>query len=254
MTIHTNTQPFSTDCMKKRYLSLSAAIMALGLFLQPKAVQAQVNLKSISVGASYWGPSLDYWNNSSFLTQYNGGSGAKLNGSIMPTAAVEVGITKGFSVGGRVGYWSKSASGSLTSGGIDRTEKFTLSIVPVALDLKYTFEKAASTDASDEKPKAAFLTPYVGVSLARYFVNNKFNRQVVNNTGSVDETQAGNNYGFQVFVGAEKQLVKKLYLALDVRYHLGSYNQVVTTESTTTTEKVSLNGLEAGLSLKVKFK
>ncbi|QMW04573.1 hypothetical protein [Spirosoma foliorum] len=239
--------------MNKKYLFLS--VIALAGTLSTRSAQAQVNLKSISVGASYWKPSLDYWNDRSMLTSYNAGAGAKLNGTVMPTAALEIGLTKGLSIGGRVGYWKQSVSSDLSIAGINRNEKFTLSIIPVSLDLKYTFE---GKTAGDETAKKPFLTPYIGVSVARYFINDKFDRTVVNNTGSVSETQAGNNYGVQVFVGAEKQLVKKLYLGLDVRYHLGSYNQVVksaeSTSTTSTTEKVSLNGLEAGLSLRVKFK
>ncbi|MFD2570778.1 hypothetical protein ACFSUS_09055 [Spirosoma soli] len=244
--------------MKNTYLFSAIAVVG-ALLASPAKTQAQVNLKSISVGASYWAPSLDYWNNRSFLIDYNGGQGAKLSGTVMPTAAVEVGLVKGLSVGGRVGYWQKSASSSLSIAGISRSETFKLSIIPVALDLKYTFAKAATVsttkqaDGTEEKPKEPFLTPYIGISVARYFINNDFSRQVVNNSGSLNETQAGNNYGVQVFVGAEKKLVKKLYVGLDVRYHLGSYNQVVRSETTTTTEKVSLNGVEAGLSLRFKF-
>ncbi|AKD56042.1 hypothetical protein [Spirosoma radiotolerans] len=243
--------------MKTNYLFLSIAALVGGLFARPSAVQAQVNLKSISVGASYWKPSLDYWNERSMLLDYNAGKGATFSGGIMPTAALEVGLTKGLSIGGRVGYWKNSVSGDVSVGGTNRSEKLTLSIIPVSLDLKYTFAKAApvstTTKEAGSEPKAPFLTPYLGVSVARYFINNDFSRQVVGNTGSVSETQSGNNYGLQVFVGAEKKLVKKLFLALDVRYHLGSYNQVVKSETSSTTQKVSLNGLEAGLSLKVKF-
>ncbi|GAB3555213.1 hypothetical protein [Spirosoma fluminis] len=233
--------------MNTRSLFLSFATLATGLFVAPIVAQAQVNLKSISVGASYWQPSLDYWNNRSILTDYNAGKGAKLGGSVMPTAAIEVGLTKGLSIGGRVGYWKQSASSDLSIAGINRSEKLMLSIIPVSLDLKYTLGNQPT------EGKAPFLTPYVGVSVARYFINNKFDRQVVNNTGSLNETQAGNNYGVQIFVGAEKQLVKKLYAGLDVRYHVGSYNQAVRTEAASTTEKVSLNGVEAGLSLRYKF-
>ncbi|MFD2934164.1 hypothetical protein [Spirosoma flavum] len=241
--------------MNKKYFLISFIALLSGLFVRP--LQAQVNLKSISVGASYWKPSLDYWNQRSMLADYNAGKGATLSGSVMPTVAIEIGLIKGLSIGGRVGYWKNSVSSDLSIAGINRTEKFTLSIIPVSLDLKYTFAKAATTttktDGTTEKTKSPFLTPYIGVSVVRYFINNDFSRQVVGNTGSLSETQAGSNYGVQVFVGAEKQLVKKLYLALDVRYHLGNYNQVVKTETTSTTEKVSLNGLEAGLSLRVKF-
>ena len=236
--------------------SIAIACMALVAGLTAGTAQAQVNLKSISIGASYWNPSLDYWNNKSTLTDYNNGTGAKLGGKIMPTAALEVGLVKGLSIGGRVGYWQSSVSSPLSIAGINRTEKLTVSIIPVSLDLKYTFEPAAvaaKTGDTDAKPKSAFLTPYIGVSVARYFVTNKFDRQVTGAAGSVNETQSGNNYGVQVFVGAEKKLVKMLYAALDVRYHLGSYNQVVKTETTSTTEKVSLNGVEAGLSLRLKF-
>jgi hypothetical protein len=237
--------------MNKKFIAI--ACMALVAGLTAGTAQAQVNLKSISIGASYWKPSLDYWNDKSILLDYNSGQGANLGGKIMPTAALEVGLVKGLSLGGRVGYWQSSASSPLSIAGINRTEKLTVSIIPVALDLKYTFEPAAKTGDTDEKPKSPFLTPYIGVSVARYFITNKFDRQVTGAAGSVNETQSGNNYGVQVFVGAEKKLVKMLYAALDVRYHLGSYNQVVKTETASTTEKVSLNGVEAGLSLRLKF-
>lgn len=234
--------------MKNNYLFLSAAILLGGLFAQSSDAQAQVNLRSISVGASYWKPSLDYWNKSSMLLDYNAGKGVTFSGGVMPSAAIEVGLTKGLSLGGRVGYWKNSVSGDVTIGGTNRSEKLTLSIIPVSLDLKYTFGETAGSDA-----RGPALMPYLGVSVARYFINNDFSRQVVGNTGSVSEKQSGSNYGVQAFVGAEKKLVKKLFLALDVRYHLGSYNQVVKSETSSTTQKVSLNGLEAGLSLKVKF-
>ncbi|WP_460954025.1 hypothetical protein [Spirosoma litoris] len=238
--------------MNKKHLFLSVIALAAGLSTQ--SVKAQVNLKSISIGASYWKPSLDYWNERSSLIAYNGGAGAKFSGSVMPTLGLEVGLVKGLSVGGRVGYWSQSVSSDLTFGG-NRNEKITLSVIPLSLDLKYTFLEPAAVSKDEAAPKEPFALPYIGVSVARYFINDKFVRTVAaGGTGSVNETQAGNNYGVQVFVGAEKKLVKKLYLALDVRYHLGSYNQIVRTETASTTEKVSLNGLEAGLSLRVKFK
>lgn len=243
--------------MKSHYLFLSAATLVGSLFAGLSDAQAQINLKSIRVGASYWKPSLDYWNERSMLLDYNAGKGATFSGSIMPSAAIEVGLTKRLSLGGRIGYWKNSVSGDVTVGGINRSEKLTLSIIPVSLDVKYTFAKAAPVRTTNQESasdtKEPFLTPYLGVSVARYFINNDFSRQVVSNTGSVNEKQSGSNYGVQVFVGAEKKLVKKLYLALDVRYHLGSYNQVVRSETSSTTQKVSLNGLETGLSLKVKF-
>ena len=218
----------------------------LGL-LAASPAQAQVNVTRISLGASYWQPSLDYWNNRSFLNDYNSGQGAKLKGRVMPTASVEVALVKNLSVGARVGYWKNSASGTVSVGGTTRTEELSLAIVPVALDLKYTLATGDST-------KTPFLTPYVGASLARYFVTDKLNRQVSGGTGSVNETQTGNTYGAQVFVGAEKKLVRWLYLALDVRYHLGSYGQIVRTETVTNRESVSLNGVEAGLSLRAKLR
>ncbi|UFH56343.1 hypothetical protein [Spirosoma sp. KNUC1025] len=235
--------------MKTIYFYISViGLFAKLLLLSPDA-QAQVNLKSISVGASYWKPSLNYWNERSILTAYNGGQGATLGGQIMPNAALEIGLVKGFSVGVRAGYWKSSAASNLSIAGINRTEKLTLSIIPVSVDVRYSFDsKSASTET-----KTPFVSPYIGVGLSRYFIKNEFSRVVSGNTGSVNESEAGNNYGVQVFVGAERKLVKKLYVALDVRYHVGSYNQQVQGETTSTTEKVSLNGLEAGLALRVKF-
>lgn len=242
--------------MKRNYLFLTIAALTGGLLASPAETLAQVNFKSISVGASYWKPSLDYWNKRSGLLDYNAGQGATFSGAIMPSAAIEVGLTKGLSVGGRVGYWKSSVSGDVTIGGTTRSETLDLSIIPVSLDLKYTFGASApssTTATATDQPKAPFLTPYIGLSVARYFISNDFSRQVSGGSGSLNETQAGSNTGLQVFVGAEKKLVKKLFLALDLRYHLGSYNQVVRTETASTTEKVSLNGLEAGLSLKYKL-
>jgi len=232
--------------MRKKYIF--SAMLALTTFF---SAQAQVNLKSISVGASYWQPSLDYWNDRSFLADY--GAGTKLSGKVMPTAAIEVGLVKNLSLGAHVGYWTNSASGAVSVGGTNRSEDFKLAIIPVALDLRYTFANSGAVAKSGETTKSPFLTPYVGVSVARYFISNKFNRVVVSNPGSVNETQTGNSYGLQVFAGAEKKLVKMLYAGLDVRYHLGNYNQLVRTETTSTSEKVSLNGVEAGLSLRLKF-
>lgn len=245
--------------MNKKYIQLAAVCLAV----LPHLTQAQVALKSIGVGASYWQPSLDYWNNNSILTAYNGGKGAKLSGAVMPTASIEMALAKGLSAGVRAGYWKQSAESALSIAGIDRTEKLTLSIIPVSLDLKYSFAKSSTetvktTDKAGQvtetvKTKLPSLIPYIGVGLSRYFIKNDYSRQVVANPGSVTESQAGNNYGIQVFAGVEKKLVKMLYVALDARYHLGSYNQGVGTETTSTPQKVSLNGLEVGLSLRVKF-
>ncbi|GAB3041966.1 hypothetical protein [Spirosoma pulveris] len=236
--------------MRPNYLFLTITVLVGSLLAGSTKTQAQVNLKSISVGASYWKPSLDYWNNNSMLLDYNLGTGAKLSGAIMPTAAIEIGLTKGLSIGGRVGIWKDEVSGPVKIGDVTRTEKLSLSIIPVSLDVKYTFEKAAA----GTETKAPFLTPYVGLSVSRYFISNDFSR--TSTSGSLSESQSGNSYGIQALVGAEKKLVKKLYLALDVRYHMGSYNQIVKEKTTDagTKESVSLNGLEAGLSLKVKFK
>ena len=218
-----------------------------GLCMLPFATQAQVKLKSIGAGVSYWQPSLDYWNKRSMLTAYNKDQGATLSGAAMPTAALEIGLTKGLSAGVRVGFWKQSAAGNLTIAGIDRNESFTLSIIPVSLDLKYSFALPAA------EGKTPFLTPYAGVGLSRYFIKNEFSRQVAQGIGSLNETQAGSSNGIQVFVGVEKKLIGKLYAGLDVRYHIGSYKQGVKTETSSTSETVSLNGLEAGLSLRIKL-
>ena len=233
--------------MKKinHYLILTGLLG--GLCTVPFATQAQVKLKSIGAGVSYWQPSLDYWNKRSMLTTYNKDQGVTLSGAVMPTASLEIGLTKGLSAGVRVGFWKQSASGKLTIAGIDRSESFTLSLIPVSLDLKYSFALPAA------EGKSPFLTPYVGVGLSRYFIKNEFSRQVVQGTGSLNETQAGSSNGLQVFVGAEKKIVSRVYVGLDIRYHLGSYKQAVKTETSSTSETVSLNGLEAGLSLRIKL-
>lgn len=233
--------------MKKKTLYWTMVSLLGGLSMLPTATQAQVNLKSIGIGVSYWRPSLDYWNKRSMLTDYNNGRGATLSGAAMPTASLEAGLTKGLSASVRVGYWKQSASGTVSIAGIDRTESFTLSLIPVSLDLKYCFTRP------DGAAKTPFFTPYIGVGLSRYFIKNEFSRQVVNDTGSLNESQAGSDYGVQAFAGIEKRVVKKLYAGVEVRYHAGGYKQSVRNETGSTSESVRLNGLEAGLSLRFKL-
>lgn len=227
--------------MKKVILSLAVVLCAF------VSSYAQINLKSVSVGASYFKPSLDYWNNSSFLTGYNG-TGEKFSGSVMPTVGVELGLSKNISLGARAGFWSNSVSGTLSSGGVSRTEKLELSIIPVSLEGKYSFSFSKKDSASSKA-----IIPYFGVGVTRYFIQNKFTRTVANGTGNVNESQNGNSYGIQILVGAEKRLFSKVYLGVDVRYHLGSYNQKFTEGTTSSTQSISLNGLEAGLAVRYKF-
>lgn len=237
--------------MKRSFLVL----LCISLYGLPS--EAQINLRSVGIGVSYWRPSLDYWNKRSILKDYNDGYGATLSGTVMPTVMLEVDLVAGLSLAGQASYWSQSVTTDLMVGGINRTETFRLSVIPVSVGLTYRFTGPVMTDPggitrlrSDEPT----LIPYVGFSVARYFLRSEFVRQAVSNPGSVSESQTGNNYGMQVSAGIGKKLANTLYLTLDVRYHIGSYKQAVRDGPVTILETVSLNGAEAGLALHLNFK
>lgn len=236
--------------MKRSYLVLLCSCLCA------LPSQAQVGLKSGSIGISYWRPSLDYWNKRSMLTDYNNGYGATLSGTVMPVMGLDVNLVGGLSVRGQVSYWKQSVRNDLNAGG-NRLEKLTLSIIPVSLGLTYRFRGLATTDPTGItrfRPDEPMLIPFVGVGIARYFIHSAFIRQTMSNPGSVNELQTGNNYGMQVFAGVEKKITDRFYITLDARYHVGNYKQAVRTGVTTRLEKVNLNGIEAGLSLRVKFR
>lgn len=237
--------------MKRSFLVLLCA----SLYALPS--EAQINLRSAGIGVSYWRPSLDYWNKRSMLTNYNDGYGATLSGNVTPIAMVDVDLVTGLSLTGQASYWRQSVSTELTLGGINRRETFRLSIIPVSVGLAYRFTGPVTTDPAGTtrlRLDEPTLVPYVGVSVARYFLHSEFVRHTVSSPGSVNESQTGNNYGMQVSAGIGKKLANRLYLTLDTRYHIGSYKQTVRAGSVTRLETVRLNGLEAGLSLHVKFR
>jgi hypothetical protein len=237
--------------MKRGFLVLLCA----SLYAMPS--EAQVSLKSAGIGVSYWRPSLDYWNKRSMLTDYNDGYGATLSGTVMPALMVDIALVAGLSLAGQASYWSQSVKTVLNIGGINRAETFRLSIIPVSVGLTYRFTGPVMTDPTGTtrlRSGEPTLVPYAGVSVARYFLHSEFVRQAVNNPGSVSESQTGNNYGMQVSAGIEKKLGNTLHLTLDARYHIGSYKQSVRVGSVIKRETVSLNGVEAGLSLHVMFK
>jgi opacity protein-like surface antigen len=224
--------------MKQRFLFLG-----LLLCLLASSVQAQISLKNIGVGMSYWNPSLDYWNERSFLSAYNNDQGATFNGGLMPTGQLEARLYKNLSAVARVGYLRQSVSSNLRIAGIERSEKMSVTLIPVSLNAVY---QLTSGDTTSRWPRV-----YLGVGATQYYVTNQLERQVVNNEGSLKESQTGNNRGLNVFVGGEKKIYGPIAAAVEVRYNLGSYNQQVA--GAAVAEKVSVNGLEVGLSLRLKL-
>jgi opacity protein-like surface antigen len=227
--------------MKQRFLFL-----VLLLCLLASSVQAQVSIKNMGVGMSYWNPSLDYWNERSLLSAYNYNEGASFRGGLMPTGQLEARLYKNLSAVARLGYLKQSVSGNLRVAGIERTEQLSVALIPVSFNAVYQF---TSGDSS--------LLPrlYAGAGFTKYYITNQLERRVVDNEGSLSETQTGNNQGFNLLLGGEKTIYGPLAVAVELRYHLGRYNQQVAggEPADVSVEKVSLNGLEAGVSLRFKL-
>jgi opacity protein-like surface antigen len=215
---------------------------AIGLFAFN--TQAQIKLNHVEAGLSYWNRSYSDLDERAFLINYEEESNYT-KGGLMPHLGAQINLYKGLALDGRVGIWTGEFSKDATFGDdLLISEKIDQTIIPVSLGLVYNFDGAFRED----------LNLFTGAGLNRYFVQNKVERT---STGGENSSKNfnGNNYGVHFKAGLEYLLTSHLGLALEARYNAGYYNLNFqeSTDAAYRLEKVSLRGLEAGLSLRYRF-
>ncbi|UZH54636.1 porin family protein [Salinimicrobium tongyeongense] len=225
--------------MKKNIL----AILCLGLF--SFTTQAQIKLNNISVGASYWHRTYSEQNEKFFLISYEQDDDFT-KGNVMPHLGAEINLYQNLALDARVGYWTADFESEGVFGELRLDEKIEQTIIPVSAGLVYRFPNLVQED----------LNLYLGAGVNRYFIQNKVSREITGGAGTNEEdTFSGNSYGVNAKAGIEYYFTSALGLVLEARYNAGYYNQsfqAVTTEEPVN-EKVSVRGLEAGISLRYRF-
>ena len=218
-------------------------IFCIGLF--SFSAQAQIKLNNISAGASYWHRTYSEQNEKFFLISYDPNEDFT-KGGIMPHVGAELNLFQNLALDARVGYWTGDFEAEGVFGELRLDEKIEQTIIPVSAGLLYRFPNLVKED----------LNLYFGAGVNRYFIQNKVSRVITGGAGTSEEdTFSGNSYGVNAKAGLEYYFTDALGLALEARYNAGYYNQsfqAVTTEEPVR-EKVSVRGIEAGLSLRYRF-
>ncbi|MCY2687785.1 outer membrane beta-barrel protein [Salinimicrobium sp. TH3] len=206
---------------------------------------AQVKLNNISAGASYWHRTYSEQNEKFFLISYDANEDFT-QGGVMPHLGAELNLFQNLALDARVGYWTADYEAQGKFGELRLDEKIEQTIIPVSAGLVYRFPNLVRED----------LNLFVGAGMNRYFIQNKVSRTITGGTGTNEEdTFSGNSYGVNAKAGLEYYFTDALGLALETRYNAGYYNQTfqaVTTEEPVR-ERVSVRGLEVGLSLRYRF-
>ena len=204
---------------------------------------AQIEINSFGAGISYWHRTYSGVDERSFLINDQQESPFR-PGALMPTVSAEVRLIGELALDGRIGLWATTftSEGTSAQGAIIR-EEIDQRIVPLSLGGIYTFRHILPD----------IFNAFVGAGVSRYYIRNSMERIVYNAGGSLPaQVFKGNNLGLYGRLGLEYMIAPQVGLVFEGRYHTGSYNQVRLSAPNSSPEpvKVSLQGVEAGISLR----
>ena len=225
--------------MKK---TIALICFTLGIF---SISQAQIKLNHVAAGVSYWERTYEDASEEAFFTGYRPEDNFK-KGGIVPHLGAELNLYEGLALDARVGFWNATFENRAQFGDLIIDEKIEQTIIPVAAGLVYNFDGVFRED----------FNLFAGVGMQRYFIENKVERDITGGAGvGADATFSGNNYGAYAKAGVEYVFARNFAAALDLRYNSGYYNQAFqpAQDSAMMEEKVSVRGLEGGLSLRYRF-
>lgn len=221
-------------------------LTAIFLTIAAGSAFAQIQINHFGAGLSYWHRMYSGIDERGFLVNYQEAPGYS-SAALMPTLSAEVNLIQGLALDGRIGLWSSTFIGEgISEDGANIQEELDQRIIPVAFGIVYTFRHIVPD----------IFNAYVGGGGNRYYIQNTMERTILNAAGSVPpQVFTGNNFGAYVKAGIEYMIAPNLGVALEGRYNTGSYNQVHIPEPEASPEpiRVSLQGVEAGLSLRYTF-
>ncbi len=193
-----------------RGLKIPALLIFL-LAIGGQAAFGQASITYIHLEGGYYKPSLDYWNNDSYLTGFD----MKLGGGLYYGGGVGFKIYDHYFGRLSVGRFSTSdQSGDIVLGGLTRQEYLKIAISPVSADVLYEFQTLARSK----------LYPYVGAGAAINFIQRTYKRTA--NTGLNEEgTDTGRANSFYPLAGVLYNVTNFIDVGLEAKFPIGSYKQ-----------------------------
>ena len=215
--------------MKKTltYLFLLLAISTTVLGQYGRNTGRNCILCSVDLAAGWYMPSLDYWNDESYLNEIDG----SFDGGLIGALAAEFKLYQGFLGGLQAGYWRDVAE--VTNAGPigNWNEEITLRIIPVTLFGKYEF----SLPSRDNR-----LFPFIGAGVTMNFIQQDLRREV----GGVptELNLSGTTQTINLMAGTKYAIASHLDVGIEYNYVLGTFDQDFIENEVQTTQAVGLDG------------
>jgi len=212
--------------MKKLVIYLLLSIFSISaLIAQYGQSSRNCILCSVEIGGGWYQPSLDYWNDESYLSEING----SFNGGIIGVVSAEFKIYEGFMGGVQAGYWSDVAEVANAGPIANWNEKVAMAIIPITLFGKYEFSFAPSR-----------LYPFVGLGYSMNFLNQDITREV---GGVLSEISLeGTTQTASLMAGLKFAVFPNVDAGLEYSYVLGTFDQDFVEDEVQTTQAVGLDG------------
>ena len=188
------------------------------------------SIHSISLTASWYNPSMNYWNNT-FLPAAN--SAGKFNGNILFGGTISFNLP--LNLGARVGawYWQENVSGGANAS----FNTLRIGFTDFSIGAFYRYPEQIIWEIS----------PYAGIDWNYFLIQNSYN---VN--GDVSK-MSGYNIAGTPFIGIERVFFKNIILGVEYGYMVGGYRQNMDATTASSSPWNSINGSKIGLTLGYKF-
>lgn len=197
-----------------------------------------ISLLSAGIGTGFYTPSFSFWNNESEIRNWD----QKFGSSILSMVNVQVGLRDNLSIRGEAGFATLIAGQSaipLELGGGKQWKQ--VNLVPISALLLYEITKKYK------------LIPYVGAGAGSIMISSTHEKMVGTQTPTRVKSSA-TDYMFYGVGGVKYWASPKLFLAAELRGAMGKYIENVTnTQLVPELQDISLNGLQAQLSLNYSF-
>ena len=223
--------------MKKIYRILLVIFILLIVSPAANKINAQVAVKAIGVGGGWYIPSMDFWNEDTFVKNWSN----QFEGGIYGNGYMEVQLVRNVSTRVGLGYWSQEQSQeSIPWGNETRTDNLKLTLIPVTMDI------IAYLELDDIKP----VNLYGGIGWGINFIKVEYTRTPTVSAATIDDN-TGQDYLGYVLGGIDIPVTTGFAAAVEFRYVFGEYGQqFYGSNNTVYNNEVSLSGPQISLVLK----